>query len=82
LKNVGKIFANNSNSVLIDNFNLLNLKISKDINYKKIILSPFLIVNNILGSHYYDNIRINAFGGRFYEPGPKSTIFGGVKINL
>ena len=82
LKNVGKIFANNSNSVLIDNFNLLNLKISKDINYKKIILNPFLIVNNILGSHYYDNIRINAFGGRFYEPGPKSTIFGGVKINL
>ena len=82
LKNVGNIFANNSNSVKINDFNLLNLKISKKINYKDLIIHPFLILNNILETNYYDNIRINAFGGRYYEPGPKSTIFGGVKINL
>ena len=31
---------------------------------------------------YFDNIRINAFGGRHYEPAPKRTIFGGIRITL
>ena len=76
------MYANNSNSVKIDDFNILNLKVGKGFNYNNILVNPFLIFNNILGTSYYDNIRINAFGGRFYEPAPKSTIFGGVKIDF
>ena len=82
LKNIGEMYANNSNSVKIDDFNILNLKVGKGFNYNNILVNPFLIFNNILGTSYYDNIRINAFGGRFYEPAPKSTIFGGVKIDF
>ena len=82
LKSIGEMYANNSNSVKIDSFDILNLKVGKEINYKNIVLEPFLIFNNILSVSYYDNIRINAFGGRFYEPAPKSTTFGGMKIKF
>jgi iron complex outermembrane receptor protein len=82
LKVIGDLYANNSNSVKIDEFNSLNLKISKVINYKKITIDPFLIFNNILGASYYDNIRINAFGGRYYEPAAKANFYGGLKINF
>ena len=75
LKVIGDLYANNSNSVKIDEFNSLNLKISKVINYKKITIDPFLIFNNILGASYYDNIRINAFGGRYYEPAAKANFY-------
>tara|TARA_X000000368_G_scaffold418864_1_gene420415 strand:- start:1580 stop:3610 length:2031 start_codon:yes stop_codon:yes gene_type:complete len=82
LKKIGEMYANNSNSVKIDNYNLLNLKISQEILFKKIMLKPFLTFNNLLSINYYDNIRINAFGGRYYEPAPKTTIFGGIKIDF
>ncbi|MDA9676655.1 TonB-dependent receptor, partial [Flavobacteriaceae bacterium] len=82
LKVIGDLYANNSNSVKIDEFNSLNLKISKVINYKKITIDPFLIFNNILDASYYDNIRINAFGGRYYEPAAKANFYGGLKINF
>ena len=82
LKKIGEMYANNSNSVKIDNYNLLNLKISQEILFKKIMLKPYLTFNNLLSVNYYDNIRINAFGGRYYEPAPKTTIFGGIKIDF
>ena len=80
LKKIGKMYANNSNSVKIDSYNLVNLKIGQEISFKKIMLKPFLTINNLFSVNYYDNIRINAFGGRYYEPAPKTTFFGGIKI--
>tara|TARA_B100000953_G_scaffold68465_2_gene54987 strand:- start:1284 stop:3314 length:2031 start_codon:yes stop_codon:yes gene_type:complete len=80
LKKIGEMYANNSNSVKIDNYNLVNLKIGQEISFKKIMLKPFLTINNLFSVNYYDNIRINAFGGRYYEPAPKTTFFGGIKI--
>ena len=82
LKVIGDLYANNSNSVKVDGFNRLNLKISKEINYKKITIDPFLIFKNILGTSYYDNIRINAFGARYYEPAAKANFYGGIKIKF
>lgn len=82
LKVIGDLYANNSNSVKVDGFNRLNLKISKGINYKKITIDPFLIFKNILGTSYYDNIRINAFGARYYEPAAKANFYGGIKIKF
>ena len=79
-KKIGEMYANNSNSVKIDNYNLVNLKIGQEIYFKKIMIKPFLTINNLFGVNYYDNIRINAFGGRYYEPAPKTTFFGGIKI--
>ena len=81
-KSIGDIYANNSNTVLINNSNTLNIKIGKEFQLSKTSIYPFFIINNIFENNYYDNIRINAFGGRYYEPAPKRTIFGGIRITL
>ena len=79
-KNIGEIYADNSNVTKIDKFNTLNFKMGKEFDVSKSIIYPYLIVNNIFQSEYFDNIRINAFGGRYYEPAPKRTIFGGIRV--
>ncbi len=81
-KNIGSMFADNSNLVNVSKFNTLNLKIGKEFNLFKSTVYPFLILNNIFEQEYFDNIRINAFGGRYYEPAPKRTIFGGIRVSL
>ena len=81
-KNVGKLYANNSNETAVDGFNIFNLKFSKKIKLPNQIITPFLSFDNLFGSEYYDNIRINAFGSRFYEPAPGMSFIAGVKINL
>jgi len=81
-KNTGSMFADNSNSVHINKFNTLNFKMGKEFKFYKSMIYPFLIVNNIFEEEYFDNIRINALAGRYYEPAPKRTIFGGIRISL
>ena len=81
-KKIGAIYANNSNTTKIDDFSTLNFKIGKEIKLYKSVIYPFLIINNIFEKKYFDNIRINAFGGRHYEPAPERTIFGGLRIIL
>ena len=39
----------------------------------------FVSLNNILNEKYFDNIRINAFGSRYYEPAPGFNIMFGVR---
>ena len=82
LKSIGDIYADNLNSVKISDSETINFKIGKELKFNKIKINPFLTVNNVFGNNYFDNIRINAFGGRHYEPAPKRVIFGGVKIIL
>ena len=81
-KNIGEIYADNSNVTKIDKFNTLNFKMGKEFDISKSVIYPYLIINNIFQSEYFDNIRINAFGGRYYEPAPKRTIFGGIRVTF
>ena len=48
---------------------------------KKTPIGHFAI-ENLLSEDYIDNIRINAFGSRFYEPAPKISFMSGLKLNL
>lgn len=81
-KNNGALYANNSNTIKVDEFNTFNFKIGKEIKLSRSIIYPYLIISNVFDNEYFDNIRINAFGGRYYEPAPKRTIFGGIRIIL
>lgn len=81
-KNIGDIYANNSNNIKVDDFNTFNFKIGKEFKLSQSNVYPYLIISNVFDKEYFDNIRINAFGGRYYEPAPKRTIFGGIKVIL
>jgi iron complex outermembrane receptor protein len=41
-------------------------------------LSPHLGVMNLFDRSYITSVVINAFGGRYYEPGPPRSLYGGI----
>ena len=76
---IGERYADNANETLISSYNLLNIKYSKEIFKKSEI---FLGVNNAFNQEYFDNIRINAFGKRYYEPAPKRNFYFGINLSF
>ena len=79
---VGKLFTNDSNTVEDDAYTLVNLNIGYEQHFSKLTLIPFFGINNLLDATYNDNIRINAFGGRFYEPAAGINFYGGVRVRF
>ena len=81
-ENTGRFYADNSNSVLINSFQKTRLQIGKSIEVQSNKIDLFLGVNNLLNQEYFDNIRLNAFGSRFYEPAPPRNIFSGLSFSF
>ena len=44
--------------------------------------SPFLALSNLLDREYVTSVVVNAFGGRYFEPGPGRTLQMGVAVRL
>jgi len=78
-KLIGERYADNANETLVSSYNLLNIKYSKDILSNSEV---FLGLNNAFNQEYFDNIRINAFGNRYYEPAPKRNFYFGVNFSF
>jgi len=79
---IGKIFTNNENTTFQSPKSILNLSIKYAFEHEKFQLHPYIGINNMFGVSYADNIRINAFGNRFYEAASKQFIYGGLRIKL
>ena len=76
---IGERYADNLNETLISSYNIFNIKYSKGI----LKNSEFSIgVNNLFNQEFYDNIRINAFGKRYYEPAPKRNFYFGLNFSF
>lgn len=78
----GALFADDANEVKEQGFFVSNLNVSFQNGKGKVAWIPFFGVNNLWNSIYNDNIRLNAFGGRYYEPAPTRYVFGGVRVKL
>ncbi|MEM9723038.1 MAG: TonB-dependent receptor, partial [Bacteroidota bacterium] len=76
------LFADDANETEIDGFSVLNVRVGYEKAFNGWSIAPFFGVNNLLGTEYFDNIRINAFGGRYYEPAPVEAFFGGIAISI
>lgn len=77
-----EFYANDANTATEPAYHLTDASLSYRFAFDKSTLVPFFGVNNIFGTQYSDNVRINAFGGRYYEPAPGTNFFGGVRLNL
>jgi iron complex outermembrane receptor protein len=77
---VGELYANDNNMTKVEGYLRTDFNIGYDKRLKNLILSPFIGLNNLFNTKYNDNIRINAFGSRFYEPAPKFNIYGGLRL--
>nr|WP_298999301.1 TonB-dependent receptor [uncultured Allomuricauda sp.] len=78
----GDFFANDSNAVTEASAVISNLSVSQKLSFDGWNLSPYFGINNLFDTQYNDNVRLNAFGGRFFEPAPGINIYGGLRISL
>ena len=67
-RQVSSMFADNNNEVKVPSYALANIGVKNNFNIKGFSLDLGLQIRNIFDEKYYDNIRTNAFGNRFYEP--------------
>ena len=75
---VGARFANNENTVRVPHFWTADVSVKRKWNHSELIFG----VNNLADALYFDNIRINAFGGRFYEPAATRQAFLRVVVSF
>lgn len=74
------IYTNNANSARSDSYTVANLRLGYTRFLDNWEFSPFVGVNNLSNEHYNGNVRINAFGQRFFEPAPERNIYGGLTL--
>ncbi len=82
LKNTytGSLFANNANSEEVESSLVHDLRFGYNHYGGKWEFGAFVGVNNLSDEFYYNNIRINAFGGRYYEPAPERNLYAGFSL--
>jgi iron complex outermembrane receptor protein len=79
IQSFSSIYVNSSNELSAPAYTLGSVSVSRRVR----AFIPYIGVNNIFNNlNYYDNIRINAFGGRFYEVGPPRNFYIGVKFEF
>jgi len=76
----GNLFANNANTVEVSDYLVSSLRATYDIQTARLMFRPYVGINNLFNEYYNSNIRINAFGGRYYEPAPERNVYAGIVI--
>jgi len=77
----GDLYANNANSAKVPSYFVTNLRFNIDYQRGKWLYRPYAGINNLFDESYNNNIRINAFGSRFFEPAPGRHVYVGVVVN-
>lgn len=78
----GKLFANNANTAKVAAYTVSNLRLYNEYEIGRWQLRPYIGINNLFAERYNSNIRINAFGGRYFEPAPDRNVYIGVTANF
>ena len=63
-----------------DAYTVVNLRFGYSPSIQGWQIAPFIGLNNLLDRAYNASVRVNAFGGRYFEPAPGASIYGGISI--
>ena len=80
LLHADSFFADNANTVRSGAYSVANLRAGLIRQWDQWEVSPFIGINNMFAEEYFDNIRLNAGFGRYFEPAPKRNYYGGIGI--
>ncbi|WP_348673177.1 TonB-dependent receptor [uncultured Abyssibacter sp.] len=75
---IGELYADDANSTRVPGHALLDLGGSLPLDAKR-RWTLRAGVNNLGDIDYADNVRINAFGGRYFEPAPGRHVYAGLE---
>lgn len=78
---VGGYFVDDVNSASTGAYQLVNFRTGYQYAFNEHwLVAPFLGLNNLLNQNYVGTTRLNALGGRFYEPAPTFNVYGGLSV--
>jgi len=75
-------YADNANDVKVEDHWLVSLKAGDGwrLGDGDTRLGAHLGIRNLLDEDYFENVRINSFGGRYFEPAPGRTFYAGLEL--
>ncbi len=78
---VSSYYTDNANTAEAPRYVLVDLRLGhRGIETGGVTLKPFAAVDNLLDERYASSVVVNAFGGRYYEPGPDRSFSLGVNV--
>lgn len=77
---IGAFFANDANTVETESYGLLDFRVGWRAEIGAWQLAPYMALSNLTHTQYNDNVRLNAFGGRYFEPAPGFAVQGGLSL--
>ena len=78
----GDLFADNANAAEVRGATVANMRFGLKKTVDRIDIEPFIGISNVFDTDFTANVRINAFGGRYFEPGPDRNVYGGVSVRF
>ena len=80
LLHADSFYADNSNTVKSGSYTTASLRSGFNLLVDRWEISPFIGINNLFDEDYFDNIRLNASFGRYFEPAPGRNYYGGIGV--
>lgn len=77
-----RYFTDDANDVRVPGYAVVNLRLGFKQTISNFEIEPYVGIDNLLDKEYNDNVRINAFGGRFFEPAPARFVYAGLRARL
>lgn len=78
---VDGIPVNDANTEAADAYWLTDLRAGlREIGTDRLRIEPFVGLSNLFDERYAASVAVNAFGGRFFEPGPGRTLHAGANL--
>ena len=79
---IGMLYAEDKNAVVVPSYFRSDFLLQKTITIRKGSCTLSAGMNNLFNVQYFDNIRLNAFGARFYEAAPGRNFYLGVNVKF
>ena len=80
---VDDVQVNDRNAAVAPSYSLVDLRAGlQEIALGGIVVSPWVALLNILDEDYFASVAVNAFGSRFFEPGPDQSVQIGLRARF
>jgi iron complex outermembrane recepter protein len=77
----GAVPADDANTAEAAAYSLLDLRGGiRPVRFGGVDVAPVAGITNVLDTRYVAAVAVNAFGGRFFEPGPARSVYLGVRV--
>lgn len=75
-----RTFVDDANSASADSYTVVNLRTGATAAFGRPWLTPYFGVQNLFDRDYVGSVAVNATFGRYFEPAPPRTVYGGLTI--